>query len=110
MAAVRALEGRAFRPPADGAALRVRAHARLEAARRRRGGVVDFRSISRRTALYELIARQLEGPGCGRACPEALADLTSLMTEGPAISDTGPTAAARDRRVAAVLVSLERRG
>ena len=116
MAAVRAPERRAFRLRGPGAlagdavALRVRAHAQLEAARRRRGGVVEFRSITRRTALYELIARHLESPHRSGANPEALADLQSLITERPPIGDTGSTAAARDRRVAAILVSLERDG
>jgi hypothetical protein len=38
----------------------VRAHAGTEAARLRQRGVVDFREISRRAALYELIAVRLE--------------------------------------------------
>jgi hypothetical protein len=88
----------------------VRAYAQLEAAQRRRGAVVEFRSISRRTALYELVARHLENPHCSGANPEVLADLQSLITEKPAACDTGATAAARDRRVAAILVSLERDG
>jgi hypothetical protein len=86
----------------------VRAFAHLEAGRRRCGGVVEFRSITRRTALYELIARHLESTSSRRVNPDALADLQSLMTERPTISDTGLAAATRDRRVAAILVSLER--
>lgn len=38
----------------------VRRHAGTEAARLKRRGVVDFREISRRAALYELIAVRLE--------------------------------------------------
>ena len=86
----------------------MRAYSQLEAARRRRGGLVEFRSITRRTALYELIARHLEKPYRRGENPDALADLHSLITEKPAISDAGSAAAARDRRVAAILVSLER--
>jgi hypothetical protein len=38
----------------------VRRHAGAEAAHLKRRGVVDFREIARRTALYELIALRLE--------------------------------------------------
>jgi hypothetical protein len=41
-------------------AAEVRRHAGTEAARLRRRGIVDFREISRRAALYELIAVRLE--------------------------------------------------
>ena len=116
MAAVSAPERRALRPRGPGAcggaegAGRVRAYAEVEAAPRRRGAVVAGGAIRRRTALYELVARHLENPQCSGANPEVLADLQSLITEKPAACDTGATAAARDRRVAAILVSLERDG
>ena len=88
----------------------VRAHARLEATRRRRGGIVEFRSIALRTTLYELIARQLESRGSAEPSRTALDDLYWLMHESPPISDAGSGARARDVRVAEILVGLERDG
>jgi hypothetical protein len=85
----------------------VRLHARREAARRRGGGVVDFRSIARRGALYELIARRLEKPLGPAPTRETLSELQGFFARPAPSLDAGMTARARDARVASILLALE---
>jgi hypothetical protein len=86
----------------------VRRHARREGVRRRRGGVVAFRSIVLRGALYELIARRLEEPRASAPTSSMLAELQAFVARPAPVPDAGLTTRARDEHVASILVALER--
>jgi hypothetical protein len=60
----------------------VRRHAGSEADLLRRSGVVDFREISRRAALYELIALRLEAVDVPVE-PRGVARVRRLLDEAP---------------------------
>ena len=86
-------------------AVRRRAHDERE--HFHRGGVIEFDSIARRTALYERIAQRLEDldrpvaePGVGR--------LERLLVEPPPFRDYGRAAKERNARIESVLGDLER--
>jgi hypothetical protein len=85
----------------------VREYAVDEAAARRRGGVIDFRSLSRRAALYELIARRLDEAHGDEPTPEVLGEVRSFISEPPPHHDIGASASNRDARVAQILVHLD---
>jgi hypothetical protein len=63
-------------------AAEVRAHAGTEAELLRRAGVVDFREISRRAALYELIALRLEAVDLPVESP-GVERVRRLLEQGP---------------------------
>jgi hypothetical protein len=60
----------------------VRRHANTEADLLRRAGVVDFREISRRAALYELIALRLEAVDLPVE-PRGTERVRRLLEQGP---------------------------
>jgi hypothetical protein len=60
----------------------VRRHAGSEADLLRRSGVVDFREIARRAALYELIALRLEAVDLPVE-PRGVDSVRRLLEEGP---------------------------
>ena len=71
-----------------------------------RASVVEFDTVSERSALYERIADRLRD--LDRPLPEdARRDLERLLAEPPPVRDYGLNAVRRNERIAAVLAELE---
>jgi hypothetical protein len=84
----------------------VRKRAREEREHCHRGGVIEFASVARRTALYERIAERLEeldrpvgALGVGR--------LEHVLAEPPPFRDYGLAAKERNARIESILCDLE---
>ena len=70
-----------------------------------RGGALVLGAISDRLDLLERIARLLEDHR-REMDPAGLADLARLVDETPPVRDYGPSARARNERIAAILAEL----
>jgi hypothetical protein len=84
----------------------VRRHARNEREHLHRGGVIEFRSIAARTALYEGIAARLEDLDLPVAV-RGIESIERLLAEPAPFRDYGPRAWARNARIGSVLADLE---
>jgi hypothetical protein len=83
-----------------------RSRAREERDHCHRGGVIEFASVARRTALYERIAvrlEELDRPVARRGVER----LERLLAEPPPFRDYGLAANERNTRIASILHDLE---
>ena len=89
-----------------GLARAARSRAREERDHYHRGGVIEFASIARRTALYEQIAQRLEELNCPVAA-RGVERLERLLAEPSPFRDYGLAAQERNTRIASILRDLE---
>jgi hypothetical protein len=85
--------------------VRTRAHEEREQCHR--GGVIEFASVARRTALYERIAERLEDLD-HQVAVLGVRRLERLLAEPPPYRDYGAAAKQRNARIESILRDLER--